>query len=119
MNIDKSTVSLTPSVGPSAISKGHNTKLEKAAKELESVFLKQLLDAMDKTVDREESMLSGGHAEEMFRGMLNEHVALSWSKKTGGSGLGLAEHIYKQLERQAGGPDKLNGSSALPKLPSA
>lgn len=72
-------------------------ELKEAAQQFESVFIKQLLDAMDKTVDREGSILSGGSAEEYFRGMLNEHIAQNFSDRPGGSGFGLAENIYRQM----------------------
>lgn len=72
-------------------------KLKKAAQEFEGIFVKQLLDAMDKTIDRSEGLLSGGSAEEYFRGMLNDEVAKSIATRTGGSGFGLAEAIYRQM----------------------
>lgn len=72
-------------------------KLKEASQQLEAVFLKQLLDAMDKTVDRENGILNGGHAEETFRGLLNQHIAVSMATRRGGSGLGFAESIYKQM----------------------
>lgn len=75
-------------------------ELKKAAQEFESVFIKQLLDAMDKTVDREGSILSGGSAEEYFRGMLNEHIAQSFADRPGGSGFGLAENVYRQMANE-------------------
>ena len=75
-------------------------KLKQAAQEFESVFVQQMLDAMDKTVNREDSVLGGGSAEDYFRGMLNEQVAKSISTRQGGSGFGLAESIYQQMERQ-------------------
>jgi Rod binding domain-containing protein len=70
-------------------------KLKDAAQQFESVFLNQLLEAMEKTVDREESMLDGGEAESTFRGMLYQEMATSISK-AGGNGIGLASSIYQQ-----------------------
>lgn len=78
-------------------------KLKKAAQEFEGVFIQQLLEAMDKTVDRSDSMLSGGSAEEYFRSMLNESVAKSMATGPSGSGFGLAESIYKQMEKDMKG----------------
>ena len=75
-------------------------KLKKAAQEFESVFIQQLLDTMDQTVDREDSVMGGGSAEEYFRGMLNQEVASSISTRPGGSGFGLAETIYRQMANQ-------------------
>jgi Rod binding domain-containing protein len=83
-------------------------KLRKAAQEFEAVFVKQLLDAMDKTVDRT-GLLSGGHAEDMFRGMLNDEISKSLSTRLGGSGFGLAETIYRQLSKNV--PTQPGGSN--------
>lgn len=71
-------------------------ELQKAAKDFESVFVKQFLDLMDKTIQRGE-MFHGGHAEETFRGFINEEIAKQWSTSPNGSGLGLADSIYKQM----------------------
>src|SRR4051794_1576073 len=70
-------------------------ELQKAAKQFEGVFVSQLLEQMDKTVDRSSEFFGDGQAEETFRGMLNEKIADSIANKNGGSGLGLAEIIYR------------------------
>lgn len=71
--------------------------LKHVAQEFESVFIQQLMTAMDKTVDREDSLISGGEAEESFRGMLNQEMAKNMAHAPGsGWGLGMAESIYKQ-----------------------
>jgi flagellar protein FlgJ len=80
-------------------------KLRKASQEFEAVFIQQLLDAMEKTVNREDSILSGGHAEETFRGMLHQHISLSVANRPGGSGFGLAEQIYRQIANPGMSPD--------------
>lgn len=74
-------------------------KLKQAAKDFESVFVNQMLEAMDKTVDRDNSIMSGGSGEQYFRSMLNEEIAKSMTNRTGGSGFGLAEAIYKQMSK--------------------
>ena len=71
--------------------------LKKAAQSFEGIFVKMLLDAMDKTVDNKDSMFSGGEGEETFKGMLNDERAKSISK---GSGIGLAKIIYEQLAQK-------------------
>lgn len=75
-------------------------KLQQAAKDFEAIFVHQMLDAMDKTVDREGSIMGGGSSEQYFRGMLNEEIAKSMTNRLGGSGFGLAESIYKQMAAQ-------------------
>ncbi|MFM7389672.1 MAG: rod-binding protein [Vampirovibrionales bacterium] len=72
-------------------------ELKHVAQEFEAVFIQQLMTAMDKTVDREDSLISGGEAEESFRGMLNQEMAKNMAHAPGsGRGLGMAESIYKQ-----------------------
>ncbi|MFN9690901.1 MAG: rod-binding protein [Vampirovibrionales bacterium] len=70
-------------------------ELKTAAQQFEAVFLQQLLEAMDSTVDREEGFLSGGESEKTFRGMLNQETATNISKQAG-QGFGLAESVYQQ-----------------------
>jgi flagellar protein FlgJ len=70
-------------------------ELKTAAQQFEAVFVQQLLEAMDSTVDREEGFLSGGEAEKTFRGMLNQETATNISKQAG-QGFGLAESVYQQ-----------------------
>ncbi len=76
---------------------GDRKKLKKAAQDFESVFVHQLLDAMDKTVSRENSIMGGGSSEEYWRGMMNEEIARSMTSRPGGSGFGLADAIYRQM----------------------
>lgn len=76
-------------------------KLKKAAQEFEAIFVQQMLDAMDKTVDRKDSFLNGGSSEEYFRSMLNEEISKSMTTRQGGSGFGLAESIYRQMSKNA------------------
>jgi Rod binding domain-containing protein len=72
-------------------------KLKKVANDFEAVFVQQLIDAMDKTVDREDSLLGGGEAEKTFRGMLNQQMAINiaQSSSTGG-GFGMARNVFEQ-----------------------
>ncbi len=78
-------------------------RLKKAAQEFEGVFVQQLLEAMDKTVDRTDSMLSNSSAEEYFRSMLNESVAKEMTSGPAGSGFGLAESVYRQMAKDIKG----------------
>lgn len=89
-------------------------RLRKAAQEFEAIFFQQMLNAMDKTVDREKSLFSGGAGEDTFREMLNTEIAKevcmhgpgngfantpgASSRPNSGfqSGLGLAELVYRQ-----------------------
>lgn len=70
--------------------------LKAATEDFEAIFIKMLLDAQDKTVDREGSMFYGGNGEDVFRGLLNEERSKSMSK-TGE--FGLAKIMYNQLSK--------------------
>lgn len=73
-------------------------ELRKAAQQYEALFFQQLMDAMDKTIDRSDSMFSGGNTEKMFRDMLNQEMATSATSQPGKhQGLGIADAIYQQM----------------------
>ncbi|MEA1650608.1 rod-binding protein [Nitrospirillum sp. BR 11164] len=81
--------------------------IEKAAKEFESVFISQMLQHMWEGVKVDENF-GGGHAEEMFRGMMIEEQAKAITK---GGGLGIADEIKKEMMRmqeKAAGADPLH-----------
>lgn len=69
-------------------------ELKKVTEEFESIFLKMMIDSMDKTINRENNPFFGGKSEEIFRDMLNQERASSMSKS---GGIGLAEVLYRQL----------------------
>jgi Rod binding domain-containing protein len=71
-------------------------KLKKVAGEFEGVFVQQLIEAMDKTVDREDSMMGGGEAEKTFRGMLNQQLATNITQAPSGGGFGMAQSVFEQ-----------------------
>lgn len=75
-------------------------EMKEVAQQFESIFLKQLLDEMEKTIDREDSLLGGGSAEGYFRDMMYDNVAQAMSTRVGGSGLGIAEMVYRQMSQQ-------------------
>jgi flagellar protein FlgJ len=72
-------------------------KLRGTAQSLQGVFVEQLFKAMRDTVP-EDGLMSGGQGEEMFRSMLDQHVAeLTPSQWQGPNSLG--ETIVRQLSR--------------------
>jgi flagellar protein FlgJ len=71
-------------------------KLKEVSEEFEAIFIKILLDSMDKTVDRESDMFYGGNSEDIFRSMLNTERSKSMAKS---SNLGIADSLYNQLSR--------------------
>jgi flagellar protein FlgJ len=72
-------------------------KLKKTAQEFESVFISQLLNSMDKTIDKS-GFMSGGMIEEKFKSMLNQYVAQDIAKSPT-SNFGLAKQIYEQMQK--------------------
>lgn len=78
------------------LDKATDDKLKKAASEFEAVFVKQLMDIMDSTVEKSD-FLSGGNAEETFKSMLNEQMATNISSNPASS-FGLAEQVYRQMK---------------------
>jgi len=70
------------------------SELYKACEDFESIFIKQMLDAMRKTIDKSDDMLGGGMGQDMYDDMLYGEYA----KKMAATGqFGLAETIYKQV----------------------
>lgn len=72
-------------------------KLLDASQQFESVFVYQLLQEMDKTVERSEFM-HGGSAEDMFRGLFYQEIAKNIATSPT-SNFGLGKQIYDQLSK--------------------
>ena len=79
---------------PVSPSSSDEQRLRRTAQQLESVFVEQLYKAMRATVPQDEGVVSGGNAEEMFTGLMDQHLAADtptqWDH-------GLADAIYRQL----------------------
>ncbi len=73
------------------VSDADKATLKTKAKEFEAFFIYQTMELMKSGI---ESEFSGGHAEEMFRHTLNEHMA---EKVTDAGGFGIADVVYAQL----------------------
>jgi flagellar protein FlgJ len=69
-------------------------RLRKSAQDLEGLFVAQLFKAMRATVPSDEGAISGGAGEEIFTGLMDEHIAAETPKHWGG---GLSEALYRQL----------------------
>ena len=70
-------------------------KLMEACRNLESVFVNMMFKQMQSTVEKT-GLTDGGFGEEIYNDMLIEKYAEEASK---GSGLGLAQVMYKQLSK--------------------
>ncbi|HPF71067.1 MAG TPA: transglycosylase SLT domain-containing protein [Candidatus Krumholzibacteria bacterium] len=83
--------------------------LEKAAKEFEAVFLNQLMKAMRSTVPENELFNSQG-ATKFYQQMYDQEMAKALSGT--GSGMGVADLIIRQFERNVASPDQPAGAAA-------
>ncbi len=95
-------------------------RLERAAKELESVVLTQLLSTMRDTVP-EGGLLEKSASEDLFRSLLDGEIARSAAEK---SPFGLAKAIVTEFEKRiqnaegaSPGTGEDAGSSVLPEVP--
>ena len=92
--------------------------LKQAAKEFESVFMYQVVQAMRQTIPKG-GLVEKGEGEEMFEGMLDQE----WAKTLAGRGgpASLSEVIYRQLSRAAGLEEEgaATGAQTVTALPPA
>lgn len=65
----------------------------KTANEFESMFLTQMLEHMSSGI-KTDGPFGGGQGEEMFRSLLNQEYAGMLTKR---GGIGIAEHVYRQI----------------------
>lgn len=71
-------------------------KLQKTAQEFEAVFITQLLNTMESTVEKTDFM-SGGKIEKKFHSMMNQYIAKDIAKSST-SNFGVAKQIYEQMK---------------------
>ena len=97
MTISSSAISLprpTPSGATKATDEKH-AKLHKAAQQMEGSFVQEMFKAMRQTAPND-GPFGGGSGEDMFTGMMDEHVAADtptqWHH-------GLSEAIYRQMSQ--------------------
>jgi peptidoglycan hydrolase FlgJ len=76
--------------------KTEDAKLREACTEFQALFIKQMLDSMRSTIDKQ-GLLNGGQAEEIFEDMLYDEYAKKISKT---ASLGLDDMIYRELSQQ-------------------
>ena len=77
------------------------TSAQTTAREFEAVFLGQMAKLMMESVEVGDEF-SGGHGEEMFRGVLAETMGTEMAK---GGGVGLAPAVLDQIIRMQGGAE--------------
>ena len=70
------------------------SELYKACQDFEALFIKQMLDAMRKTVNKADDMLNGGMSQDIFEGMLYDEYAKKMAET---AQFGLSDMIYRQV----------------------
>ena len=80
----------------SKLTDSRDAKLRKAAQQLEGVFVQQLYKSMRDTVPQQEGIVSGGAGEDIFTGLMDQHLAAETPKHWEG---GLSDALYRQLRR--------------------
>lgn len=84
-------------------------KLRETAGQLEGLFVQQLFKAMRETVPTGDGIVSGGAGEDMFTGLMDQHLAADTPNQWGS---GIAEALYRQMRGQtAPAPSVLPGST--------
>ena len=85
--------------------------VRQAATQFEALFMNMLMKSMRDSLPKEDVM--GSESARTYTGMLDQQLA----QKLSGKGLGLADMMVKQLERnQKAAPGKAAGTSATPAL---
>ena len=87
-----------PSIKAAAADKG-GAAARKTAHDFEAVFIGQMTQMMMETA-QPEGDFSGGHGEEMFRGVLAEKLGTAIAKR---GGIGLAPAVLDQIIKLQGG----------------
>lgn len=75
-----------------------DTELRKAVEEFEALLINQMLKSMRETVEKGD-LFHGGSGEEIYTSMLDSELSREMSRA---GGIGLAEMLLKQLEREEG-----------------
>lgn len=70
-------------------------RLEKLSREFESLFLKEVISSMRKSVP-ESGLLNGGNAEKIYKSMLDEQLAAHMAER---GDTGIARSIYKSMSK--------------------
>jgi flagellar protein FlgJ len=92
------TVSGAVAMNPSQVrpSVDKSSQLYKACLDFEAIFIKQMLNVMRKSVQKE-GLLDGGLSEDIFEDMLYDEYAQKMAQT---AQFGLAENMYLQINHQ-------------------
>lgn len=79
-----------------------SSKLYEQCREFEGLFVEMMLKEMRGTLNKENDILDGGQAEEIFEDMLYQEYAKGMTKSTN---FGLADKVYLELLRGGASPN--------------
>ena len=80
-------------LGKDRVSGLDNRAARDAAEQFEAVFLSQMLAPMFETVPTD-GFMGGGHAEQVYRGMMVEEMSKEIAKQ---GGVGIADSVYREI----------------------
>lgn len=76
-----------------------NPQTQAALEEFEAVLISEMVNTMFSTVETD-SMFGGGHAEEIYRGMMGQEMGREIARR---GGLGLTPALMNEVIRMQGG----------------
>jgi flagellar protein FlgJ len=94
---------------PPVIDQATDQKLRDTSKQLEGLFVQQLFKAMRETVPQQDGIVSASAGEDMFTGLLDQHLAAETPNQWEG---GLAESVYRQLRGRVAASSSPSPSSS-------
>lgn len=83
-------------------SKTEKEKLDKVSKEFESIFISKMLNEMEKTVDKENSLFQDSKYLDNLRSFMFNDIARTIANDERTS-IGIAKQIYTQMEKTVKG----------------
>lgn len=95
-NFMNASIESSVSSGLRGTNSGDEQKLREATKDFESLFIKQMLNSMKKTVNKS-GLIDGGMGQEIFEDMLYDEYA---KKIADTANLGISDMMFKQLSTQ-------------------
>lgn len=95
-NFLNSSIDSSVNAGIRGASSSEDAKLKEATKDFETLFVKQMLNSMKKTINKS-GLLDGGMGQEIFEDMLYDEYA---AKITDTADLGISDMMFKQLSTQ-------------------
>ena len=95
-NFTNANINSTIASGLRGAASSEDKKLREATLDFETLFIKQMLNSMKKTVNKS-GLLDGGMGQEIFEDMLYDEYA---KKIASTAGLGISDMMFNQLSTQ-------------------